>query len=519
MPTTPCSGEDCIPQPSTPAPGPGEPDQQGDEQTEELDCGLTDVTGCVAAGVNVVFHGLVEAALSPILELLAATALSTPTLDQIPGIGELWNHSFELVVAVYGLLVLIGGIVVMSHESVQTRYSIKEIGPRIPVAFLASTLSLFFVDKLIRLANALSTAVLGDGVAPPSLGETLNEAVAGALTGGLFLILTALVLVVIGIALLVVYVVRVVITLILIIAGPLLLMFHALPHTDGMARWWWRAIAAVLAIQVAQSLVLIVAVRTLLSGSVYLFVSFGAFGTLIGAIGLFFVVFKIPFWFLSAVRVGSGGSMIGGLAKAYIAAKTFGMIRSRTAAGGTGRGSGAGGAHVDRRPATRAAPPATRELRPRSGKTRGNAARRPPRPAHPPMFLQPGVQATTHDPALDLTAAAPATAPTFSSSPRRHTVAPDKPKRRAQPPQFRAPGRTTPAPPIRTAVTPPPLRFQSARPDPHHARRPAVAAAPPKPPTFRDGRPTPRVGDARRRTPSVPPITFRAPAPRGGNTP
>jgi hypothetical protein len=40
-------------------------------------------------------------------------------------------------------------------------------------------------------------------------------------------------------ALLIIYVIRVVITLVLIVSGPLFLMFHALPHTDGLARRWW----------------------------------------------------------------------------------------------------------------------------------------------------------------------------------------------------------------------------------------------------------------------------------------
>lgn len=526
---TPCVGEDCIPQPTTPGSGPGKPGQQGDEQVEDPGCGLlSDPTGCIVAGINVVFRGLVEAALAPILELLAATALSTPTLDQLPGIGELWNHSFELVVAIYGLLVLIGGIVVMSHESLQTRYSLKEIGPRIPVAFLASALSLFFVDKLIRLANALSTAVLGDGVDPPSLGTTLKDAATGALSGGLFLILTALVLVVVGIGLLIVYVVRVVITIILVITGPLFLMLHALPHTDGLARWWWKATLAVLAIQVAQSLVLIIAVRTLLSGGIYLFASFGAFGMLIGAIGLFFVVFKIPFWLLSAVKVGSGGSLIGGLAKAYIAAKTFGMISGRTAA--------AAGARSTPNNAVRRVPAATpasprpqiapsgammaRRLRAQYDAERTRAARQSRRAVHPPAFLQPGTQTTTHDPAVDMTGAAPATAPAFSAKPRRQASPPAVPARRPHHPVFHAatrPGAGTPAAPIRVATTPPALRFRAAQPEPTSANTPVPAVSPPLPPTFRDGQSAPRVVDARRRTPSVPPITFRAPKPRGGD--
>ncbi|MFB9928236.1 hypothetical protein ACFORO_05180 [Amycolatopsis halotolerans] len=206
--------------------------------------------------------------------------MSTPTISDLPGIGELWNGSWEIVVAAYGLFILAGAILVMSHESIQTRYSLKEIAPRIPIAFIASALSLFLVDKIIRLANGLTQGVLGGGVSPPSVGDTMTEAFNNAAAGGLFTILVGLVLVVVGVALLVVYAIRVVITLGLIVCGPLLLICHALPHTDPLARWWWRAIAAALGIQVAQAVVLITAVRTILSGSVHLFGStLSALGT------------------------------------------------------------------------------------------------------------------------------------------------------------------------------------------------------------------------------------------------
>jgi hypothetical protein len=74
-----------------------------------------------------------------------------------------------------------------------------------------------------------------------------------------------LVLAVMVVVLLVTYLVRVAITFLLIAAAPLLLMFHALPQTDGLARWWWKAFGGVLAIQLAQSLVLTVAMNALLA--------------------------------------------------------------------------------------------------------------------------------------------------------------------------------------------------------------------------------------------------------------
>ncbi len=168
------------------------------------------------------------------------------------------------------------------------------------------------------------------------MGNTLHEALTGVASGGLFLILVGLVLVVVGLGLLIVYVVRVVITLILIVSAPLFLMCHALPHTDPLARWWWKAITATLGIQVAQALVLITAVRTFLSGGVHLFGStLRRSALLIAAIALFYILFKIPFWLLSAVKVGSGRSFLGGLARAYLAAKTFGMVAGKTGAFGT----------------------------------------------------------------------------------------------------------------------------------------------------------------------------------------
>lgn len=532
--TTPCVGEDCLPLPPIPPPDPDAPGQDEDGTQDEVpECGITNMTGCMAAGLNSVFGGLVQAALSPILELLAATALSTPTLDQLPGIGVLWQNSFELVVAVYVLLILIGGVVVMSHESLQTRYSIKEIGPRIPVAFFASMLSLFFVDKLIRLANAFSAAILGGDLNPPSLGNTLNDAATGALTGGLFLILTALVLVVVGIGLLIVYVIRVMLTVVLVIFGPLFLMFHALPHTDPLARWWWKATTAVLAIQVGQSMVLIVAVKTLLSGGVHLFTSFGSFGTMIGAIGMFIVLFKIPFWLFAAVKVGSGRSLIGGLARAYVAAKTFGMIAGKSGAAGTARttaaatSSSGGRGNMLASPLSPAPPriaptPETvsRRLREQHDAERVRAARRSRVPSQAPRFLQPGTQVTTHDPAIRSASDQPAP-PAFSSAP-----SPTTPARRAGPapvtPQFRMPAAAQPVRPIRTASVPSPLRFQRPVSEPADLSRPTRTSTPPPPPppapAFRPAQPEPRISATQPRTPSVPPVTFRAPTRRRGDT-
>ncbi len=491
------------------------------------------------------FRELVKSALDPLLKLLGDTAFTTPTLDSLPGVADLWNNSWLIVLACYSGLIMIGGIIVMSHESIQSRYSIKEIAPRLIVSFFASMLSLFLIDKAIRLANALSAAVLTDGVDPPQLGDRLTKSISGAYSamasGGLFVILLQVVLVVAVIALLLVYVVRVILTLILIVSAPLWVACHALPHTDGIARWGWRALAATLGIQVAQSLTLIVAVNTFLNGSVRLFTSIGGgLMMLFAVLGLLYVLFKIPFWFLSATKLGTGRSFLGGLAKAYIAAKTFGMVAGKT--GGFGKagasaGAGKGGKGGGGRDGAAADPPwppqpriaptpqaVNRRLQAAYDADRARAARQARQPSQRPEFLQAGPQETTHDPAVTPATKGPAM-PEFSSpSKPAIPVPPPAARRRRQAaavPRFQGPGAAQrtggaapPAPPVAVAAVPPHLRFQPPTPEPGHGSRPVTPAiAPPAAPVFRIARPEPRIGDARPRTPSVPLIAFRAPSP------
>ena len=56
----------------------------------------------------------------------------------------------------------------MSHETLQTSYSAKEIAPRIVIGFVAANLSMVLMSRAIDLANGLSAALAGGGVSPAS---------------------------------------------------------------------------------------------------------------------------------------------------------------------------------------------------------------------------------------------------------------------------------------------------------------------------------------------------------------
>ncbi|HEY3472048.1 MAG TPA: hypothetical protein VGL47_43420 [Amycolatopsis sp.] len=352
--TSPCEGPNCIPQPSTLVPStppPGEvPDGAGGDAAE---CGLTDLTGCMVVAASTLLAAVVAAGLNPLLDLLGKTLLTTPEPDQLPGLGAVWTGSWHILLTTYVILVLLAGLIIMSYQTLQARYTVKEVAPRLVIGFLAGTLSLFLMTKGVQVANALSAAVLGEGVAPAQMTRSLITMVQGALHGGgIFLGILGLVLVAMLLVLLVVFVVRVIVTILLVAAAPIALMFHALPHTEGIAYLWWKCCGGVLAIQVGQSLTLVVTVRVFFApGGFTIFgPSLSSLMNLLLCIALMYVLIKIPFWFLAPLRSGRS-SLLGRIARGVIAYKTMGLLAPRT--------RGAGRPRVGR-PSAPPDPPATR---------------------------------------------------------------------------------------------------------------------------------------------------------------
>lgn len=311
------------------------------------------VSGWIARGISAAisgfFRGLVVSALTPLLNLLGRTLLTTPTPDQLPRVGELWESGRQFTIAAYVLLVIIAGITVMVHETAQTRYGIKEIAPRVVIGFLAANLSLLVCGQAIRFANAASAAALGDGIDPNSAATTLSTLIASPLAGtdGLFLILLGLVLGGMLVALLVGYVVRVALTVCLVVAAAPAVACYGTPWTEGVARWWGRAFLGVLAIEVVQSVALVSAVRVFFAPGGWTAFGPNADGlvNLIVALALVYILIKIPFWVLHQVRAGGGRSFVGSLVRGFIAYKAFGLMRGRGARPGrSGRTpSGTGG--------------------------------------------------------------------------------------------------------------------------------------------------------------------------------
>jgi hypothetical protein len=343
--------------PASPAPS-ASPQPAAAAGTGTGGCGFLDVTCYVSSAITGWFASLVRSAVNPLLALIGQSALSTPQPGAIPAVRTMWATSVAVADACYVLLVLIGAIVVMSHETLQTSYSVKEIAPRIVLGFLGANLSMTVMSQAITIANGLSAALAGRGVTPASAAKSLLATLANSASDqGAFLVLLALAGVVLALVLAVVYVMRLMAVVLLAAAAPLCLALYALPQTAWAARWWWRALTAALAIQVAQGLVMTAAVQVFFSPGWLPGDISSTLGQTLITLCLLYILMRIPFWIARPVLSPFGRSPLRRAARFVVTAAILSRVGpllrgTATASRGTaGRTSGrrAGGTRAGAR--------------------------------------------------------------------------------------------------------------------------------------------------------------------------
>lgn len=267
--------------------------------TTDSSPGLFDVSGRVRQAIDGWFTSLVTSTINPALELLGRTLLSAPDLTTHYEIRAIWTVSLVTADTVFVLFAIIGGIVVMTYETVQVRYSAKEIAPRLVFAVIAVNISLVVISQAIALANALARSFLGDGIDPnQAVGGLGGMIVATTGQGGLY-ILMALLATVLCLMLVGVFLIRALMIVLLIVAAPIALACHALPQTEHIAMLWWRSMVGCLSIQVTQALVLVTAIRVFFVPDGSTALGLGPAGALLNlmiTLCLFWIMWKIPSW-------------------------------------------------------------------------------------------------------------------------------------------------------------------------------------------------------------------------------
>jgi hypothetical protein len=226
--------------------------------------------------------------------LLGGFAVTSPDVTLLPQVRELSTRSLLVVNTVYLLAVMAAGILVMVRETVQIRYGIADLAPRLLVGLVAANLSTPLCQGLIEAANALTQALTSEPISSNGSFEQLKATILvasapGTTPPGFLMSAIILLLVVLTVGLLITWLVRVGLLVLLTGIAPLALACHGLPHTEPAARLWWRAILAALGIVMVQAFALHTTLRVFLSPQTNL-PSLGLPADPNGTINLFIVV-------------------------------------------------------------------------------------------------------------------------------------------------------------------------------------------------------------------------------------
>ncbi|MEV1333963.1 hypothetical protein AB0J20_30820 [Micromonospora costi] len=199
------------------------------------------------------------ATLDALFGVISSALLITPNVTGLPPVQALTGRSVLVVDTVFVLAFVTAGVLTMTAGgSETTRYTIKDLIPRLIVGFVAAHFSQLWCGMLIDLANALTGALTSpEGDSDGALRAVRTHVAAGQdeIAALLFVVCAAIIAVLLaGTA--VSLIVRFAIVLVLTAFAPLALACHALPHTDPVARLWWRSYTGVLAVPVVQGFTL-----------------------------------------------------------------------------------------------------------------------------------------------------------------------------------------------------------------------------------------------------------------------
>ncbi|TQS42822.1 hypothetical protein [Cryptosporangium phraense] len=201
----------------------------------------------------------VLAALDAVIELISDALLVTPELTSLPQVQALTGRSVTVVDTVFVLVFLAAGVLTMIAGGEETtQYTVKDLVPRAVVGFLAAHFSQLLCGRAITLANAVCGA-LSDQNVDRSFGvAALRQHLRAGNNPGVMLLLLVIVVLVIVLVVSIAFglITRFGVLFILTAAAPLALACHALPHTDPVARLWWRSYLGVLAVPVLQAFTL-----------------------------------------------------------------------------------------------------------------------------------------------------------------------------------------------------------------------------------------------------------------------
>lgn len=209
----------------------------------------------------------IDEALNSFVDILRDTVFYTPNVTELPQVQAIWQQNIAIVNTAYVLGIIAAGAIAMTHETIQVRYGIKELAPRVIFGLVAANSSLIWTSMIFDAANALTVALTAQPVADSNVLEVIRDQVNAALDNPavpVLWVLVAILVVVLVAMLLFQWIVRFGVLLVVAVSAPLALACYVVPQLEGVAALWWRTLFGALGTQVLQALTLYTGLRVFL---------------------------------------------------------------------------------------------------------------------------------------------------------------------------------------------------------------------------------------------------------------
>lgn len=324
---------------------------------------------------------VVRDSLNWVWSLLTATLFHLPDVTDVPQVQALSARALLLVNTAYVLVIIVTGLLVMTHGSLQIRYGAGELLPRLVFGLGAANFATPICVAIIETANTAVQALTGQGIASTDSYKQLLRMIDQQLSNPAAAVLTAvigLILVVLAVLLLTGWITRWILLIVLCGIAPVALACHGIPWTEGAAQLWWRSMGGIGLTVVVQAVALNTGLTIMLDPDA----NYATYGLPVEPDGLLnLIIIAVLLW--ATVRIpslvhrhlsasGNRQNIFGALVRLVIAqqiTRRLGSALRATTRAPHGAHRGTGGRHV-------------------TGRATGNPLRgftpRPPRSSPPP---------------------------------------------------------------------------------------------------------------------------------------
>lgn len=205
---------------------------QAQIQEPKSDCPLCEVINQSVTGF---IDGIIQSIGKPVVDALKQFTTATPLMAQNGSVFNLWIVMVAIADVLFLLVVGLIGFRIMSSSVIGFEdVDIRSLIPQIILVFVIANLSIFAIDAIITVSNAMIQALL-IGMSNEIVWVALGGLIAGAATVNIGILLFIAAAIILAVMLLIYYLKRLIILYIGAVLSPLIVLLWLLPSFRDFA--------------------------------------------------------------------------------------------------------------------------------------------------------------------------------------------------------------------------------------------------------------------------------------------